>query len=219
MMTSSIHLMAPRLEKTIGCLLKRARNISSLDDRPFHHGPAFVVHPDPTITIVSSDCGPSPAELHAEYLRNDLFKECGRMPCLSWNCPASIKDEVREWLLIIEDLDAPWCRPIVHGLYAGIPAAKLSVEPEDFVVVDDEKCRLDGGFHFGRNSRKKVYTAPKPMLNHGLHRYSFQVVALSRQLDVTLLESRATRKAYSKAIQGLVLGWGVWTASCERRWE
>ncbi|KAF3355155.1 Putative fumarate reductase [Verticillium dahliae VDG1] len=104
--------MAPRLEKTIGCLLKRARNISSLDDRPFHHGPAFVVHPDPTITIVSSDCGPSPAELHAEYLRNDLFKECGRMPCLSWNCPASIKDEVREWLLIIEDpaLHPPPCK-------------------------------------------------------------------------------------------------------------
>ncbi|KAM0284414.1 hypothetical protein ACHAQH_001990 [Verticillium albo-atrum] len=169
-MASNIHLISPRIEKTLGCLLKRAKGSSTHDKRAFHRGPAFIVHPNPIITVTSPDCGPSPSELGPEYLHNDLFKESGRIPCLSWDCPPSIAGEVCEWLLIIEDLDAPRRAPVVHGLYAGIPAAKTSLEQEDFAVLDHYSCKLEGGFYFGRNGKRDVYTAPKPMLNHGLHR-------------------------------------------------
>ncbi len=46
----------------------------------------------------------------------------------------------------------------------------------------------------------------------------FEIVALSEPLDRAMLGAKASREQIAEAIQGKVVGWGLWTASAERRW-
>ncbi|KAK2003419.1 PEBP-like protein [Colletotrichum falcatum] len=189
-------------------------NSRAHDAKAFYTSPAFASHAEPTITVTSPDCGASPATMGPEYIAGGG----GRIPALSWEVPSDLAPELREWIIVVEDMDAPLPMPICHGIYGGITPETRRVSPDNFEVEDEGRSLLKGGFHWGRGMRDVVYVPPRPLMNHGVHRYVFQVVALSETLDKKMLEDRATLKQVAEAIKGKVLGWGMWTGSCERKW-
>ncbi|EFQ25022.1 hypothetical protein CGRA01v4_06677 [Colletotrichum graminicola] len=192
-----------------------SKNIRGHDAKAFYNSPVFASHADPTITVTSPDCGESPGTMGPEYIGGSG----GRIPALSWDVPSDLEPEVREWLLVVEDMDAPLPMAICHGIYGGIAPEKRRVSPEDFGVEDEKRSLLKGGFHWGNGWRRgAVYAPPRPLMNHGAHRYFYQVVALSEALDKKMLENRAAKEQFAEAIKGKVLGWGMWIGSCERKW-
>jgi phosphatidylethanolamine-binding protein (PEBP) family uncharacterized protein len=78
---------------------------------------------------------------------------------------------------------------------------------------------MKGGFHYGRSRNGMPYIPPRPLMNHGPHRYFFMVIALKEPLDSKLLTAETTREQVAEAIKGKVLGWGMWVGVAERKWE
>ncbi|KAL6871899.1 phosphatidylethanolamine-binding protein [Trichoderma novae-zelandiae] len=186
-------------------------NAKGRDAKAFTKGPAFTSHPVPTIPITSPDCGADGATLSPEY----MFGGQGKIPELKWETV----EGVRQWLLVSEDPDAPLPTPICHGIYLGIDKDKLSVTNDDFKQQDASSTKLAGGFYYGTNRRNNIYIPPRPLLNHGIHRYFFDIVALNEPLDATFVASKPTRDRVAKEIDGKVIAWGRWTGQCERRWK
>ena len=130
---------------------------------------------------------------------------------------------VAEYLLIVEDPDAPLPSPVVHGIYYNIPGNKMSLVPADLDLANVERPLvsggnlLRGGFKYGANRMKSIWGGPRPVLEHGPHRYFFQVVALNSSLDAAKLGPVPTKAEIEKEIVGKVIGWGIWIGSFERR--
>ncbi|KAF5594813.1 aspartic-type endopeptidase opsb [Fusarium subglutinans] len=181
------------------------------DAKAFFNTPAFAEHPEPTLAVTSPDCGPDGATLGKDYMHGDQHK----FPELSWDSHSG----VREWLLVSEDPDAPLPTPICHGLYLGIPSEKTRVVGNDFEPVDKTSTQLAGGFYYGASRNGSIYIAPRPLLNHGIHRYWFEVIGLNQPLDEKFKTSKPNRDQVAEAINGKVVVWGRWMGQCERRWE
>ncbi|KAI8634604.1 PEBP-like protein [Xylariaceae sp. FL1651] len=200
------------LEVTLAWLFKNAKG---RDEKSFYTRPALASFQEQTITVTSPDCGATGSRFDVDYTHDGT----GKFPALQWTAPPEITAQVKEWLLVSEDPDAPLPTPIAHGIYTAIPPTKTSVEASDFAVVDQEKSLMKGGFHFGRSRNGMPYIPPRPLMNHGPHRYFFIVVALKESLDPRLLTAETTREQIADAIEGKVLGWGMWVGVAERKWE
>ncbi|KAF3769677.1 hypothetical protein M406DRAFT_35669 [Cryphonectria parasitica EP155] len=205
------------LEVTISWLFANARG---RDDKCFNRLPAFEAFSEPTIEITSPARGPGPLRQPAQLQKEDSADGAGRLPSLEWMTPTSLEGKVKEWLLVVEDPDAPLPTPISHAIFAGIAATTTRVDHADIEVADDSKNLLKGGFHYGMTRSGKVYIPPRPLMNHGPHRYFHQIVALSEPLPKDLLTSKPqpSREQIAEKIKGNVLGWGLWVGEYERRW-
>lgn len=196
-------------------LAKLFANVKGHEAARFIKSPAFASLPDPTITVTSEDCGPSGSNMSIDHTQDgkDLF------PQLSWT-PVP---DTQEYLLIVQDVDAPLPSPIGHGIFHGIPTEKTSVSNGDFDPLKGtrkkpEETQLKGGFKRGANFRGTVYGGPKALKGHGPHRYYFMVVALKEKLDTSKLSPIAKNAELAKEIEGKVLGWGEWIGISERKW-
>ncbi|KAK8113699.1 hypothetical protein PG999_005768 [Apiospora kogelbergensis] len=112
--------MSALIEVTLSWLLQ---NFKHRDDKLFVKGPAFAHHPKPTLSVTSPDCGETDAQLAVAYTADGL----GAHPELTWTAPAAVQDQVREWLLVSEDPDAPLPTPIAHGCVANCPLLLMSL--------------------------------------------------------------------------------------------
>lgn len=195
-----------RIEYAIGRALSSVRGH---DAKLFIKGPVFKAHPEPTFPVTSPECGESKLQVHHTPMGENRFPE------LKWDPPASA-EEISEYLLVVEDPDAPLLMPVVHGIYYAIPATKTLLQPKDFEPVSEQKNMLRGGFKFGGNRMKTVWGGPKPVLGHGSHRYMFQVVALNSSIDQKTITEIPTRAELEKSIEGKITGWGMWTGTYER---
>jgi phosphatidylethanolamine-binding protein (PEBP) family uncharacterized protein len=116
-------------------------------------------------------------------------------------------------------IDRPLPSPINHGIYYSIPAAKTSIVYADFEKSDAAPSNsLRGGFKYGANLRKSVYSGPRALKGHGPHRYYYQVIGLNESLKEGL-SPVATRAELVKAVEGKVLGWGLWIGISERKFK
>jgi len=99
-------------------------------------------------------------------------------PSLHWS---NIPEGTEEFVLVMEDPDAPWPRPMVHLVAAGIsatmsglPAAALSGDPASLgITLGKGTLGIDG------------YHGPRAPKGFGPHRYIFEIFALSKKLDLT----------------------------------
>ena len=141
-----------------------------------------------------------------------------QFPTISWEPPVS-DTEVAEYMLIVEDPDAPLPSPIAHGCYYAIPAGTRSVDESSLERVGEEGASdLKGGFKFGQNRMGNVYGGPRPVLGHGPHRYFYQVIALSEMVDGKgFAAGKPTREELARAIEGKVIAWGMWIGVFERK--
>ncbi|MCJ1295341.1 hypothetical protein MMC34_006903 [Xylographa carneopallida] len=180
----------------------------------FTKGPAFADVPEPTFVVDSPDCGPSGSYMRPE---NTQIGE-DRFPELSWTVsPAGVK----EYLIVIEDPDAPLPTPATHALLYAIPSQASRIIASDIKpVLGSEKERaLQGGFKYGKNLRGTIYGGPKPLLNHGPHDYYYQVIALKEPVDATKMSAIPTKSELAAGIVGKVAGWGAWVGKFERKWQ
>ncbi|GFG06168.1 UPF0098 protein aq_1250 [Aspergillus udagawae] len=177
------------------------------------HTPPFAEHPEPSVTVECPDIGPSGSQIPVKY---SFFGE-NIFPTLKWSAPPAVAGDIKEWLLVVEDPDAPLAEPVVHGLYYGIPASKCSVSNEDFELTAAGSQVLRGGFTYGANRRGTIYIPPRGMLGHGPHRYFFQVIGLLEPLVGSKLGAVATKAEIVGLIEGKVVAWGQWMGVWERK--
>lgn len=198
------------IEYCLGRLLYRRR---AYDAQCLFNTKAFREHAKPSIPISSPDCGASGAKLSREYSKLGS----GRIPTLTWPPPAP---DVEEYLLLTEDPDAPLGHPNVHGIYCFIPPTTFSLYPSDLELLKEENGQqiIKSGWRVGKNRRNVVYIPPRPPLGHGPHRYYFELVALSEKLDPEKISKVPTKEEVVKAIDGKIVGWGLWEATYENEW-
>ena len=126
-------------------------------------------------------------------------------PALRWSPgPAG----TAEFVLIVQDPDAPLPRPVVHAIATGIPANRTELAEGALQPGADAAIRLGKGFrgHVG-------WSGPRPVRGHGAHRYVFQIVALDRPSGLAATPGLA---AVLRAIQGHALARGRLVARYER---
>ena len=199
------------VEYTLGLLLGRQRG---RDAKLFHKGPAFMNLTEPTLEVTSPECGSS----NSTMLDKHGMDSGNQFPTILWESPKSFT-VVKEYMLIVEDPDAPLPTPIAHGVYYAIPADTRSVENSSLEIIGQEGGNdLKGGFKLGQNRRGTVYGGPRPVLGHGPHQYFYQVIALSEEVDQKgFAAAKPTREELAKAIEGKVLAWGMWIGIFERK--
>ncbi|PYH41283.1 YbhB/YbcL family Raf kinase inhibitor-like protein [Aspergillus saccharolyticus JOP 1030-1] len=174
--------------------------------------PAFVQHPWPSILLESPEFGPTGSYLDIDHTREGA----GSFPALSW--PYSSGTAVQEYILLVEDPDAPTSEAVVHGLFYGVHRATTGVQNPDFFLDQSqaEPFMLRGGFKYGLNAGDAVYFAPLAPRGQGPHRYFFELVALNETLDQQNIPSPARLEDIMLAINGKVAGWGAWMALSQR---
>jgi Raf kinase inhibitor-like YbhB/YbcL family protein len=123
-------------------------------------------------------------------------------PQLSWT---GVPQGTRQLVLIIDDVDVPLPRPIVH-----------TIGVLDPTVTQVDTGALQPGTAGTRFIRSDLghrgYAGPRPIPGHGTHRYRFHVFAL----DQPLAESVTKSKELLKQMAGHVLARGVLTGTYER---
>lgn len=200
------------IEYYLSRLLYRVRGH---DAKLFSKSPAFAALPEPNISLKCPECGPSGSQMHVDLTQ--LGKH--EFPRLVWTKPSDV--DVREYVLVCEDADAPVPFPLYHSIFYSIPATTNQVTHQDTEYVDPGAVEkgLRSGFRWVPNIRNKQYIGPRPVIGHGPHRYFYQVIALSQPLDIQSLGPKVTKKIILKAIEGKVVGWGSWVGVFERKWE
>jgi phosphatidylethanolamine-binding protein (PEBP) family uncharacterized protein len=178
----------------IGKLLRRVR---AGDHRSPLAASRFAAPYDITVTSAAfNDGGEMPTSSAGKGIGDNVS------PQLYWTGPPP---QTRQLVLIIDDIDVPLPRPLVHtaaviqpgvqdvdagGLQSGTPGIRF----------------IPGGLgHRG-------YTGPRPIPGHGPHRYRFHVLAL----DEPIPDHVTTAKALLKQMAGHVIARGVLTGTYER---
>ncbi|EAW11746.1 YbhB/YbcL family Raf kinase inhibitor-like protein [Aspergillus clavatus NRRL 1] len=185
------------------CLL--LTSVNGQHEKLFTSRPAFAKYPYPTISLRCHEIGPSGSTLHVDH----MAEGAGYVPSLSW--PSAARN-VREYLLVSEDPDAPLSHSVIHGLYYGIPRVFTGIDHEDFELNEkhDDPYLLKGGFRYGQNRGDTVYLPPRSLPGQGPHRYFYELIALNQPIDRSKLSDRATLEEIEAAIRGKVVGWGAW---------
>jgi Raf kinase inhibitor-like YbhB/YbcL family protein len=126
-------------------------------------------------------------------------------PPLNW----SGVSDARAWAIVVEDPDAPQEEPFVHwmiwnlrgettALPEGVPNEPRLITPQDAVQ--------------GRNGKGgHGWFGPLPPAGHGVHRYYFQVFALSEPID---MGPETELKELLNALKARTLAQGEMMATC-----
>ncbi|OBK84659.1 YbhB/YbcL family Raf kinase inhibitor-like protein [Mycobacterium sp. 1165178.9] len=152
-----------------------------------------------TITVTSAafdDGGAMPASSAGKGVGDNTS------PPLRWAGPPT---GTRQLVLVIDDIDVPLPRPLVHTAAViepnveGVAAGALQPGCPGIRFL-----RADLGHH--------GYAGPRPIPGHGPHRYRFHVFAL----DAVLPETVTNAKGLLVAMRGHVLARGTLTGTYER---
>ncbi|KAE8351841.1 phosphatidylethanolamine-binding protein [Aspergillus coremiiformis] len=177
---------------------------------------AFRDLPQPNMKLEATECGPS-GSLMLPYHTCLAADTKGNFPELHWTPPSKV--EVKEYVLISEDIDPPIPRFVVmHGLFYAIPASTTEALPDDVEQDENTKDHItQSGWRYVPNLLGTSYIGPAPPLGHGIHRYIFTIIALSEPLQFDRPD-RVSKKQIKEAIVGKVIGWGQWIGHFERPW-
>ncbi|KAF7625161.1 phosphatidylethanolamine-binding protein [Aspergillus flavus] len=176
---------------------------------------AFEQLPMSNMQLEATECGPSGSLMLPHHTCVAADKN-GSFPELRWTPP---KVQVKEYILISEDIDPPIPRFVVmHGLFYAIPPTITGVLPDDTEQDRNTKDHITrSGWRYVPNLRGSSYIGPAPPLGHGIHRYIFTIIALSEPLRFDRSQ-RVSKRHIAKAMVGKVAGWGQWVGHFERPW-
>lgn len=165
----------------------------------------------------STDCGSTGSPMLPQHTCLDEESD-GLFPELRWTPPP--RGEVKEYVLICEDLDLPVPFLVIHhGLYFNIPPTTTTARHKDVVAQDaNVKAHVtNAGWIYVPNIRGSSYIGPAPPLGHGPHRYVFTIIALDERLGFSSQED-VTKTKVKDAMVGKVIGWGQWVGVFRRPW-
>jgi len=101
----------------------------------------------------------------------------GLSPPLQWS---SVPARAAALVMLVEDADAPSPKPMVHCIVVDILPDSGRFKEGELKGPADERAE----HRLGENSFMKAdWLPPDPPPGHGLHRYVFQIFALSRRHD------------------------------------
>jgi Raf kinase inhibitor-like YbhB/YbcL family protein len=119
--------------------------------------------------IVSSLAFADHAPIPARYTADGA----GVSPPLQWR---GVPADAASLALIVEDADAPTPQPLVHAIVVDLEAADGALA-EGALPSDENE---GSGLRVGRNSYlQTAWLPPDPPPGHGVHRYAFQLFALT----------------------------------------
>jgi phosphatidylethanolamine-binding protein (PEBP) family uncharacterized protein len=179
---------------TVGKLLRKVR---AGEHRSPFAGAGFAAPYDITVTSTAfSDGSAMPAASAGKGVGDNTS------PQLGWT---GLPLETRQLVLIIDDVDVPLPRPLLHTI-AVIESGVAHVDAGRLQPGAAGMRFIPGGLgHRG-------YAGPRPIPGHGPHRYRFHVFAL----DEPIPDVVTTAKGLLKQMAGHVLARGVLTGTYER---
>ena len=148
-----------------------------------------------TIELTSRDFNPNGTL--PEYVTADGD---GLSPSLRW---VSDTANIGSWVLVVEDLDSPTRRPILHLI-----AFSRSSAPN--CTLRGELTQRSNTFRLARNGMgMRRWFAPDPLPGHGPHRYLFQIYGMREPLTLPYFVTRrwlATELSSSGVARGSLIG-------------
>ena len=173
--------------------------------RPLRSGPDNIAGNDrriaaPTILHVSSPEFANRTTMPAAYRGSKSIS-----PPLQWS---NVPELTRELVLIAEDVDVPFPRPLVHTIVYAISPERTSLEAGAIPApkiggtgdVSDFKLGKAAGVAPG-------YLAVTPIPGHGPHRYVYQLFALDTRMPA--FAKPPSRKELLAAMAGHVIARGA----------
>jgi phosphatidylethanolamine-binding protein (PEBP) family uncharacterized protein len=181
----------------MGTLGKLLRNVRAGEHRSPLAGSGFTAPSDITVTSAAfSDGDAMPASSAGKGVGDDAS------PQLHWT---GVPPATRQLVLIIDDVDVPLPRPLLHTVAVLEPGVQ-EVDTGALRSGTPGMRFIPGGLgHRG-------YAGPRPIPGHGPHRYRFHVLAL----DEPIPDHVTTAKALLKQMTGHVIARGVLTGTYER---
>jgi hypothetical protein len=152
-----------------------------------------------SITVTSSaftDGGPMPKSSAGKGVGDNTS------PPLRWD---GLPADTRQVVLIIDDVDVPLPRPLLHTIAVIEP-------PLDGVTAGSLQPGTAGMRFIRADLGHRGYAGPRPIPGHGPHHYRFHVFAI----DEPIADSVTSTKALLAAMSGHVLARGVLTGTYER---
>jgi Raf kinase inhibitor-like YbhB/YbcL family protein len=131
----------------------------------------------------------------------------GLSPPLQW---AGVPGAAASLVLLVEDADSPTPQPLVHAIVVGLSQADGALAEGAMPSADHEGT----GVHIGRNSfLQAAWLPPDPPPGHGLHRYAFQLFALS---GIPAFSDTPGREEVVDALRAHAIASGLLIGTCER---
>jgi phosphatidylethanolamine-binding protein (PEBP) family uncharacterized protein len=133
---------------------------------------------------------------------------------------------VAEYVLVVEDPDAPLPTPPLRGLVYAIPGettTRITAADMELQVGAGAGGRgqmpplLKGEFRAVKNILGKHYGGLGPPLGDGPYRYFYQLVAVGEKVEWGA--KPPLRAALAEALAEKVLGWGLWVGVYEKEWR
>jgi phosphatidylethanolamine-binding protein (PEBP) family uncharacterized protein len=176
---------------------KLLRNVRAGEHRSPLAGPDFTAPYGITVTSTAfDDGGAMPTTSAGKGVGED------RSPQLSWS---GIPPQTQQLVLIIDDVDVPLPRPLLHTV-AVIESGVRNIDDGELKPGTDGLRFIPGSLgHRG-------YAGPRPIPGHGPHRYRFLVFAL----DEPVAEGVTNAKTLVKQMAGHVLARGQLNGTYER---
>ena len=181
----------------MGAVGRLMRNVRAGEHRSPFAGPGFEAPYDITVTSTAfGDGGAMPAASAGKGVG------ANSSPQLRWT---ALPPDTRQLVLIIEDVDVPLPRPLLHTI-AVIEPGLTDVDTGTLQPGTAGMRFIPGGLgHRG-------YAGPRPIPGHGPHHYRFHLFAL----DEPIPDHVTTAKALLKQMAGHVLARGMLTGTYER---
>lgn len=116
-------------------------------------------------------------------------------PALQWS---GVPVEADHLVFVLEDVDAPLPRPLVHTL------AILS--PDATALPEGGLAAGTPGIEFLKGVLGTGYQGPRPIVGHGIHRYRFMLFAVAGDIDVSSQRSALASMAGRVVARGRLVG-------------
>jgi phosphatidylethanolamine-binding protein (PEBP) family uncharacterized protein len=176
---------------------KLLRNVRAGEHKSPLAGSGFSAPHDITVTSAAfSDGGAMPVSSAGKGVGDNTS------PQLRWT---GVPPATRQLVLIIDDVDVPLPRPLLHTV-AVIEPGVQDVDTGALQSGTPGIRFIPGGLGY------RGYAGPRPIPGHGPHHYRFHVLAL----DEPIPDHVTTAKALLKQTAGHVLARGVLTGTYER---
>jgi phosphatidylethanolamine-binding protein (PEBP) family uncharacterized protein len=168
---------------------------SAANDPVLRHLPSFDLH-----SAAFADGAP---------MRPPYVDAGALQPPLSWG---ELPPKTVELALIIEDVDVPLSRPLVHAIAYGIEPGARCLEAGAIPRVGHPDEGVPS-IALGRGVAGKRYLPPTPIPGHGPHRYVFQAFALCAPLQ---FDRPPKKTQFVRALRNVAIARASTTGTHER---